>query len=243
MLNLLIPFLYMISIIIATLVMLMYVKELRIYKYAIITLMWVYALGKWLIFKSPEIQVVAWITFWDALLFWLLAFSLIVLPFFSIFDKYLQEWEVSKKDKKRLYWLFIMFLIFHSIPEAIQVWYEYTFHSNWHIGWVIKAIIEELPEFILLLGIYIIITNDKRSSLILWIFSWLLFPIVTILVWIFAQTANPVLEMLTKNILLWFYIIFWVMTFNFIMKYNKKYSILYIWLLVILYVYKTAIWT
>lgn len=237
-----ISLLYTVSIILLTFVMLMYIKPLKQYKFLLVTLMGIYSLWKWLLLKVPEIHTLSWITFWDSLLFWLIFFWFVVLPFFTIFDKYIDTWEVTNKEKKTVFWLFIAFLVLHTIPEAIQIWYQYTFWANWSIWEVVKAIIEELPEFIMLLAIYIMITGDRKSSLILWILTGVLFPIVTLLVWIFANTSNPSLEMTTKNILLWFYIIFWIMTFNLLLKYNKKYLILYVAWLVIFYAYRILIW-
>jgi len=242
MLPLLISIVYAISIILVTFVLVAYRRQLKNYKYLLITLMWTYSLWKWLLLKVPEIKTMVWMSFWDSLLFWLILFSLIVLPFFALFEKYINEKELSTKDKRSMFWLFVLFLVFHTIPEAIQIWYQYTFGVNWNIWEVAKALIEEIPEFIMLLSIYIVIIGEKKSSIILWILTWLLFPITTLLVTIFATSANEALEMMTKNILLWFYIIFWIMSFNILLKYNKKYIILFIWIIVLFAVYSTIVW-
>jgi len=242
MLPFLISIFYTITIIIATFWLLTFHKELKQMKFFVITFMWAYALWKWLLLKLPVIKMMSWITFWDSLLFWLLLFSFIVLPFFNIFAKYIEDKKLNNKDENIIFWLFIWFLVFHSIPEAIQVWYQYTFSSLGTIWSIIKAIIEEIPEFIMLLSLYIIMTNNKTKALILWILTWLIYPITTLLVSIMANNANEWIEILFTNILLWFYITFWIMCFNLLFKYNKVYLVLFIFLIILILFYRNIIW-
>lgn len=243
MLPLLISLLYTISIIIATFMLITYSSSLKRYKFLIITLMWTYSLWKWLLLKLPAIQMMAWtINFWDALLFGLISFSFIVLPFFTLVEKYIVEKWLSKKDENKIFVLFILFLIMHSIPEAVQIGYQYTFTSNWTLWEVLKAIIEEIPEFIMLLSIYIIISSNKIKATILGFITGLLFPVTTLFVSVFATSANEKLEVLTQNILLWFYIIFWIMSLNLILKYRKKYAVLFVFIIVLIATYRTIVW-
>lgn len=242
MLPLLISIMYAIWIIISSMIIIAYKWVLKNYTYLLITLLWTYSLWKWLILKLPEINTMVWIWFWEALLFWLLLFSFIVLPFFWYFEKYIKEGDISIREKKIVFWLFIWFLVFHSIPEAIQIWYQYTFGENATFVNVLKAIIEEIPEFIMLLSIYILVTNDQKSSLILSWLTWVLFPISALLVYVLAEQNNVALAMITKNILLWFYIVFGIMCINILLKYNRKYIILFIFIIVLFIMYRYIIW-
>jgi len=242
MLALFISLFYTITIIIVTIILLAFRKELRNKKFLFITLMGTYSLGKWLLLKMPEIKMMSWITFGDSLLIWLIIFSFIVLPFFNILDKYIQTNNLTEKEEKSIFWLFILFLVMHTIPEAIQIGYTYNFVLNWTIGWVTKAIIEEIPEFIMLLSLYIIMSWNKSKWMILGVLTSILFPITTLMVSIFAKGANESLEIMTKNILLWFYIIFWIMSFNLILKYDKKYLVLFMILIWLFWIYRSFIW-
>lgn len=243
--SIIIATLYSIWIIIATYVLIAFRRELDRYKWFLLAAIWAFALWKWIFLRLPELQVFVWVTFGDILILSILTFLFVVPSYFVLLEKKYddnKELEISEKDKRNMFLIYLLIILLHTLPEAVMIWYKYIFLANENLIIIIRDLLEELPEYVLLLSLFLIYTKDKAKTLILWIMTSLLFPIVTLLLYVFVMENNPSVSLFLKNFLLWFYLLVWVFAFNIILKYNKKYIYVFMLILWFFWIIRYFVW-